>query len=130
MKQNFSDNQTLELVNQDQLRFSVELESIKLDNSSPKNIIITNNNKKKISILEKICNNLLFLLMIGIYYIAVGYIAYYILFSIVFFYIKKPSLVLLSSECIYPLSLCFFLEVLSFTVLILIFVSIYYYCKR
>ena len=127
--ESYSDKQNIELVKRDQLRLSnfADLESTCID-YSPKNTILVKSKKdNKESLLDKICNFLLYLMFSVIYYIFAGYIYYCILFGIGILMENSDSIVKLYI-CLNPVSMCFFIGALVFTLVLLLLVSIYYYC--
>lgn len=125
----YSDKQNIELVKRDQLRLSniADLESIYIDESSKNTILVKSNKKYRESLLDKVCNFILYLMFFVIYYMSAGYIYYCILYGISFL-TENSNLILKSYICLNPLSVCFFIGVLIFTLVLLLIVSAYYYC--
>lgn len=122
----YSDKQNIELVKRDQLRLSniAELESTYIDNSPKNTILIKSKNKE--SITDKICNFILYLIFLIIYYLSTGYIYYCMLFGFGFL-TENSDLILNSYTCLNPISICFLIGFLVFNLIMFLLLSIYYY---
>ena len=130
MKEHYSTNDNIELINQDQLSVSTsDLKSITIDNSSPKNINVKEiiKEEKSKTLAEICCEIIIALFMISILIIIAGYIGMGILFTIGHF--SNDQTFFIKYNCISLLSPCFFIGAFSVIFCFSILSSIYFSCK-
>tara|TARA_Y100000589_G_C27173689_1_gene637820 strand:+ start:747 stop:1193 length:447 start_codon:yes stop_codon:yes gene_type:complete len=91
-----------------------------------------NDTKKKRNVFDNFFEKILLCIMFIVYYIAIGYIGYAGFMLFAYFFkdkMNEDTLLMLTNECNNPISLCFFMQTSILTIFIVIFYSVYFWCK-